>query len=78
MIAAVCVCRQQLTDKLLIASLHSDTTTFSQLPIHKYTRAGADPGGFVGFDEPPSEIKNFFGSNSCREGAEFGELNRLE
>ena len=26
----------------------------------------------------PSDTKKFFGSNSCREGAEFGEVNRVE
>ena len=40
--------------------------------------AGADPGGFVGFGRSPLRHKEIFSSNSCREGAEFGEVKRLE
>ena len=39
--------------------------------------ARADPGGFVEFGRTPLRDKEISGSNSCREGAEFGEVNRL-
>jgi len=42
------------------------------------TSTGADPGGSLGSHEPPLETKNFLEANSCRKGAEFGEMNRLE
>ena len=45
-------------------------TIGSQL-LDRFRSLGADP------DEPPSETNKFFGSSSCREGAEFGEVNRL-
>jgi len=38
---------------------------------------GQIQGGSLGSDEPPSQTKKFFWSNSCRQGAEFGEVNRL-
>ena len=31
----------------------------------------------LGFDEPPSETKKFFEAILVRDGAEFGEVNRL-
>ena len=38
---------------------------------------GRIQGEFVGFGRTPSETKKFFWSKSCREGAEFGEVNCL-
>ena len=37
------------------------------------TRAGADPGGFVGFGRTPSETKKFF-EGILVGGVEFGGL----
>jgi len=45
--------------------------------IGSTSTAGADPGGSLGSDEPPSERKNFFETILVRRGAEFGEVNRV-
>jgi len=46
------------------------------LVLVRSQNSGADPGGVsLGSDEPPR--REIFWSNSCREGAEYGEVNRL-
>ena len=55
-----------------------ETCCLYSLSLVQLCRGGTKGGGGVGFGRtPPSETKNCFWSNSCREGAEFGEVNRL-
>ena len=53
------------------------SVTWSESPVTVSPSAGADSRGLLNLDEPPPQRQRIFWTNSCREGAEFGEVNRI-